>query len=420
MRSRPDSVEVELRRLQQLVRQTRRSEGPLTYTGNVPDDLIRPGLRSIALYADEREALARTRASAAIDLRYEHLPADQVQAATWRFVCLAHIDPHTDHAKQFETAHAQEPVTTRCFTEVALLSLDGSFNLADAEFMRAEDAPIPPSPFVKPEANAAVIAVDISGTNRARMRDRAHAHSRHALRVLRAALREDPWIHDDQLRFRLGALSWFDDGGWAFRGESDFSIPLDLASAAFERVKDQPLLSVPFRPSTDLERRLTLALAWFERSQLIDDSTTELLYLFFALEAILGDRSEKLKAPALALRRAVLGLESTGGYRHPSSTYLLYDNVRSAAVHGELAPEVPRRDLDSFAMDVRRALNEYLAFATRHRFTKRAQVRKALDRAQCRDEVLRRLLAEDPRTWRRVAADVRSDPSIAAGTAVAP
>jgi len=85
----------------------------------------------------------------------------------------------------------------------------------------------------------------------------------------------------------------------------------------------------------------------------------ECLYLFFALEAILGDRSEGLKAPALAIRRALLGWLVTSGFSHPSRTFLLYDDLRSAAaVHGEAPPSLPERLSDMFASDVRRALNE--------------------------------------------------------------
>ena len=71
----------------------------------------------------------------------------------------------------------------------------------------------------------------------------------------------------------------------------------------------------------------------------------ELLYLFFALEAMLGDKSEGLKAPALAVRRAIRGLVTRDGFIHPARTYLLYDEVRSAAVHGEEPPEIGQRRL---------------------------------------------------------------------------
>jgi hypothetical protein len=103
-------------------------------------------------------------------------------------------------------------------------------------------------------------------------------------------------------------------------------------------------------------------LGWFERSQLATDSLIELLYLFVALEAILGDTSEGLKAPALAIWRAMLGLAASGSFAHPARVYVLYDAVRSAAVHGEQPPEVSPEDVNRFAGDVRRAINEFLGY----------------------------------------------------------
>jgi hypothetical protein len=135
---------------------------------------------------------------------------------------------------------------------------------------------------------------------------------------------------------------------------------------------------------------------------LVVDPISKLLYLFFALEAILGDKSEGLKGAGLAVRRALLGLLVNGGFSHPARTFVLYDNVRSAAVHGEEPPQISPKDVDAFAWDVRRAVNEFLRFARRNGLTRRAQVREALDADARRERVIDGLLEQDPELWGKV------------------
>jgi hypothetical protein len=103
-----------------------------------------------------------------------------------------------------------------------------------------------------------------------------------------------------------------------------------------------------------------------------------LLYLFFALEALLGDKREGLKAPALAFRRALLSGVTRGSFADPGRVYDLYDGVRSAAVHGEEPPPVEHSEFRSFRWDVRRALNEFLQFAETCGATRRNELLRAL------------------------------------------
>src|SRR5439155_1348025 len=49
-----------------------------------------------------------------------------------------------------------------------------------------------------------VAVVEVQGTDRDRMVERAHARVDHALRVMRIAFREHPSVADRQLRFRRG------------------------------------------------------------------------------------------------------------------------------------------------------------------------------------------------------------------------
>jgi hypothetical protein len=88
-------------------------------------------------------------------------------------------------------------------------------------------------------------------------------------------------------------------------------------------------------------------------------------------EALLGDKSEGLKANGLAFREMMLGHVIEGGFRHPNSTFFYYDQIRSVAVYGGQAPDVPRKVAAQFEWAVRDALANYLALARQQSFSKR-------------------------------------------------
>jgi hypothetical protein len=148
-----------------------------------------------------------------------------------------------------------------------------------------------------------------------------------------------------------------------------------------------PIATLPVKGGSGIEQSANRALEWFERAQLATDPLIELLYLFFALEAILGDKSAGLKAERLALRRAVLSHMQGTGFTHPGKTYWLYDQVRSTAVHGEDAPAVSEKEVRDFAWDVRRAINEFLEYARKKSFSKRGKLLAALESDPARDEI---------------------------------
>jgi hypothetical protein len=296
-----------------------------------------------------------------------------------------------------------------CFLPLELLTVTEEITIFGVRLRPVGQAP-PPERFfgpALPEGLHTVAAVPARGTNYTKMSERARSTAEHTLRLLRATLRADRWITDEQLRFQLGPSVWFDDdaSGWTKAPGQGWELTLtdDLARVA----TSQPISSVPEVPTTDVERRAELALRWYDRAQLAIDPIDRLLYLFFALEAILGDKSEGLKAPALAVRRAMLGLLTTGHFTHPTRTFLLYDEVRSAAVHGEHPPEVDTRAARSFAWDVRIAINEFIKFAAQHGLVKRSRVRQALDANERRQRVVDALVAQDPDLWARYLTPVR-------------
>ncbi len=346
----------------------------------------------IGLLVDERAALEHVRSLLSADLRFEYLKDHEIERVTGRYVCLARRR-RDDLVAEFVAEHARDPMERTCFFPVELLTVKEEVELYGVRLIPRDAVERPPTLFGHDPGPTmgSVIAVACAGTDYWKMSMRARPVAARALRLLRATLREEPWLPDRQLRFRLGSVVWFDDSiraGWTSPLDEGWELELD--DGLLRHATSQEISALPDAPRNDVERRLELALEWFERGQLAVDPIVELLYLFFALEGILGDKSEGLKAPSLAVRRAMLGLLTSGRFVHPNRTYLLYDEVRSAAVHGE-APRrrvIGQREVDKFAWDVRRALNEFLGYARREGFTKRAQVRKALDGHERRASVV--------------------------------
>jgi hypothetical protein len=84
-----------------------------------------------------------------------------------------------------------------------------------------------------------------------------------------------------------------------------------------DKVSENPVMALPAAPRTDIERKALVAVRWLERAFLTGDELVALLYRFFALEALLGRKSEGLKAHGLALRQMVLAHAVTGFFPHP-------------------------------------------------------------------------------------------------------
>lgn len=210
------------------------------------------------------------------------------------------------------------------------------------------------------------------------MAERAKAEASHALRVLRVGLREHPGINNKQLRFRLGTGYAFEDklAGWRQRDDIAYDLTLsnDLSLAL-----GRPVATLPSQARNDIERKALLALHWLDKAFLTGDELEALLYRFFALEALLGDKSEGLKAHGLAFREMMLSHLTTGGFRHPSITWFLYDKIRSGAVHGEEVPELDGQVTSGVEGSVRNVLNQYLDLARRRKLTRRGKLLKLLD-----------------------------------------
>lgn len=393
MANRTGSVEQALARLQQVLREPDpASPASPVYNGRIPDDL-RAEARMLSLYAPEKLAFDRVCQCMVSDMRFEYLGNQEIRDAVWRFVCEVQLKRSRGLVPRFISDHAHDPFETTCYFPVQLLTVKEELELHNVRLL-----PRPVNEAAGREPGS-VAAVRCRGTDYQRMAARSRPIAEHALRVLRASLRDYNFMPDEQLRFRLGYSVWFDGGAAGWTPAPDQGWELELDEELLRTARQAPLYHLASEGRNDVERRTNVALQWFEQAQLVGDPLMEVLFCFTALEAILGDTSEGLKAPSLAIRRAMLSLLTQGGFRHPSLTFALYDKVRNAAIHGEQKPQISAKAADEFAWDVRRALNEFLEFAEHERLTKRSQVRAALDGNPRREKVVAGLLREDPKIW---------------------
>jgi hypothetical protein len=149
-----------------------------------------------------------------------------------------------------------------------------------------------------------------------------------------------------------------------------------------------------------VEAQALVALDWFDRARRATDFVTQTLFDFFALEALLGDRSEREKGLAITFRRTMLSVAVNGRFSSPHALFFFYDQVRSGAVHGELPLQLDDGEYRIFDWNARQALNEYLKFARDLGFTRRSEVRTALETDPKAPELLEWLRSQDPR-WLR-------------------
>jgi hypothetical protein len=380
MSNQVDGVTHALTQLQALTRRPF-SGGRTVRTGRVPDDLATDSFRQLSLEPDEEQAYQEALAVVLADPRFEYLDQRGAADLLWRFVCLCNIDRKHDHVPRFVEQHAREVLDLTCYLPVEHLAVEAETETAGLRLLPTESDEVPRQGrgFALDPPVGCVVAIRVSGTSYERMAERARAVAAHGLRVLRVALRASISIHDDQLRFGLGEAYAFDDhlSGWARRPGSAFT--LKLATSGTDLARSQLVAELQAAPRNKLERKADLAARWMERAMLATEPLIRLLYLFFALESLLGDTGESQKAGLIALRRAMLSQAMGQGFTHPSRAYWLYEKVRSAAVHGSEPPEVSEADVRLFAGDVREALDEYLRYGQQQGFTRQSQLVAALD-----------------------------------------
>lgn len=391
-----DPIEKRLRKLRSVVQSG--EEGEPVASHALPAELAREGAELLVFTAAEMESLRGLQDELAADPRFEYL-----DSGGWTqlvdFVARIQLEPEADHITSFIEQNAKQPEERTCYFPVEFLSLSERTEVAGVSLLpvaegEGEKLTISIAPEVK-----TVAAVLTTGTNLKLMAQRARSQAEHALRILRISLREARMIHAYQLRFRLGDHYAFESGLGGWETPSDTGWELELDHGLLQVAKQQPLWTTPLRPATKLERRVDRAMRWIEQAFVVGDELLELLFCFFALEALLGDKSEGLKAQRLAFRRALLGSVTRGKFAHPNRVALLYDKVRSAAVHGSEPPKVETKLLAAFVWDTRLALVEYVEYARANEFKRPGKLLKALEEDPKRELLIAGLREREPEAW---------------------
>jgi hypothetical protein len=343
----------------------------------LPADLASDEAQALCFLPDEVDAADKATAALLADVRFEHL--DHAEDKGRRYMAECWADRSADHVPLFVASHSREVRHATCYIPVEFLSVTSVMELPRVRLLPVDDPQIPPPApwFVLEEPTGCVAAVEVEGSSFARMADRARDRVNHLLRVTRIA--QSAHVPDFQLRFRIGIGYAFDDRlhGWDRRDDEAYE--LMLTGQDVTELLSHPAMTIPISGCSDVEEKAGLAMGWMERACLTGDNLLAMLYRFFALEALLGDKSEGLKANGLAFREMMLSHVIEGGFRHPNATFFYYDQIRSVAVHGGQAPDVPRKVAAQFEWAVRDALGNYLALARQHGFSKRGELLKFLD-----------------------------------------
>ena len=260
----------------------------------MPGDIATGDFQWLYLEPDEEQAYEQAQATVLRDLRFEYLDQRAAADALWRFACRCVANRVTDHVALFVKEHAREVLDLACYLPVEHLKVEAEKDVAGLRLLPTTSEVIPQQGrrFVLDPPVGCVTVVRVSGTSYERMAERARVVAEHGLRVLRIALRASHGIHDDQLRFGLSEAYAFDDrlSGWARRPGSAFL--LTLAASGDDLVSSQLVADLPAVSQNKLERKASLAAQWIERGMLATESLVRLLYLFFALESLLGDTGE--------------------------------------------------------------------------------------------------------------------------------
>jgi len=336
----------------------------------------------IELSKAQDDALADLEYVLARDPRFEHL-RDKVRETAVAFLFECSANRSRDNVPAFVSTYGKVPMRRLCYLTVEYLTVAAEVTFLGQRFIPVSDERVPPAlgRFILQPPVGCVVEVAIEGTDLGRMAARARANVEHSLRLLRIALHENLNLHDRQLRFTVADGYSFGGhiAGWQSAPAAAYDLGLSIGLVGLAEI--QPVARLPLEPESDVDRQADLATRWIERAMFASEPLISLLFLFFALEALLGRKSAAEKGHELSLRQMVLSHIIDGRFEHPSETYLLYDKVRSAAVHGENHPSIDEGLVSEFAWLVRRTLSQYLAFADLNGLQRRGGLLARLDQA---------------------------------------
>ena len=263
----------------------------------------------------------------AADERFEHLDPAADLIREFAAACMA--DRQADHVEAFMERHGQDASEQVCYFGVERLRVDQAAEVAGVRLLPLDHPDIPDTnPLFKLDQSiASVAAVPVTGTNKVRMAARVRKLAEHALRVLRIALRqEDRGLHPQQLRFRLATSHAFADGAGGWQMQDDVALPAGLPADLMTTILATPVARLPpTAAKKSIDEKAMLAVEWLDRAVFTPDPLVATLFRFFALEALLGDKSDQLKNGPLALRQMTLseianGTSSTPTIRSSNTT----------------------------------------------------------------------------------------------------
>ena len=322
---------------------------------------------------EAREALVN-------DLRFEYLPKPEVQVSEFVADCV--FRPGDVSINDFVTAYAREPETRICYLPIESLKVAAPLEILSLTFLPTDDESLPPADllFDLRSPVGSVARVTLVGTNPMLMAKRAREEVTRVLRVMRIAFRAERAIREQQLRFRLGTSYAFDAGEMSgVHTREDIVWGLEANQNLADLAARQFIASASPKPVTDIQCRVDVAIRWMERATFEPDRLLGILFLFFALESLLGDKSGELKAGALSMRQMMLSHIVDGHFTNPITTFDFYKVTRSGAVHGETISKVEDAEYEAFSDVTLRTLEQYLEIANREGFSKRRQIRKFID-----------------------------------------
>jgi hypothetical protein len=404
-----DPVFAALQRLQRSLRDESIEASPASavLTFGVPEDLAEPEAETLFLGEVEAADFRAAVAALAVDLRFEYMTkrvaGDPLRDALIRFAFLCEMKKDSDHVSPFMSEHSRTPEERTCFIGVEYLRVSEPIELLGLRLLPVDHPDVPERSgfFSLGTQVGAVAAVPSEGTHLGPMKDRAATVAERELRVLRLSLRGNRYLNPLQLRFRLAEnYSFGEPTAAGFETSESARWELTLDEELIELVKDQPLRVLAVPPENDLRECASRAMGWIEDAMIEGDRLKSLLYLFFALEAMLGVKSENEKGLGLAFRRALLSFATKEHFADPDRAYRLYGEVRSAAVHGSATPHVSKKTQQVLLWDVREALIEYMELAEQHNFLTRKALLRHLRQLPDRKKLAHWLLERDPKSWR--------------------
>lgn len=388
-----------LKTLQHEVRAEGKLDTPYGRGGSIPEDLATPEAGWLQVGPSIARLINEVTSALLDDEHYEHL-AGEADAAVWEFVCKCAIDRRTDHVKAFVSEHSREPQSFTSSFSVDHLTVAGPETIGDVVLLPLPDETTSGGKHLRRDIAAGSMAqVVVTGTSSDRATERGRERARHALSLLRVSLANLRMLNVKQLRFRLGEMYLVGENLQGMHRHDDVAYGIDLDKPIGETFPDFKQLEVPFAGRTDIQKRFALAVSWIDASYMDASPIHRVGFLFTALEAMLGDSAEGLKAPALVFYRTALGHIVQGGFPDPHRLYYLYDQVRSYATHGEAPADVIEDDIVYLTWNIRETLLDLVTFCQDRNLTSRKQVRQELVKEGVGEQTLNYLRETGPQDW---------------------